>query len=52
MKVFVVLCEDPFTGDTVVDAVFATLEAAKAYLCSPKGLKSWIDYEEGEEVQE
>lgn len=51
MKVFVVLRECPFTGDTVVDAVFATLEAAKDYLCSLRGLKSWMCSEDGEYVR-
>lgn len=51
MKVFVVLEEDRGCGVSVA-GVFASLEAAEAYLSGPEGSNCYLDSEYGDEVQE
>jgi hypothetical protein len=51
MKVYVVLEEDRGLGPGVA-GVFASLEAAKAYLAGPCGSNCYLAFDEGYEVQE
>ena len=51
MKVYVVLEEDRGCGPSVA-GVFASLEAARAYLAGPCGSNCYLASEYGEEVQE
>ena len=51
MRVYVVLEEGRGCGPSVA-GVFASLEAAKAYLAGPSGSNCYLDSEQGEEVQE
>lgn len=51
MKVFVVLEEDRGCGPSVA-GVFASLDAAKAYVDGPNGSNCYVYCEVGEEVQE
>ncbi len=51
MRVYVVLEDDRGCGVSVA-GVFATLDAAKAYLAGPCGSNCYLDSESGEEVQE
>lgn len=50
MKVFVVLEEDRGCGPSVA-GVFASLDAANAYLAGPDGSNCYLDSDSGEEVQ-
>ena len=50
MKVFVVLEEDRGCGPSVA-GVFASLEAAQAYLAGPNGSNCYLYSEDGEKVQ-
>ncbi len=50
MNVYVVLEEDRGLGPSVA-GVFASLEAAKAYLEGPEGSNCYIASDEGEEVK-
>jgi len=50
MKVYVVLEEDRGCGVSVA-GVFASLEAAVAYLSGPNGSNCYLDYVEGQEVK-
>lgn len=50
MLVFVVLEEDRGLGPSVA-GVFASLEAAQAYLAGPNGSNCYLYSEDGEEVQ-
>jgi hypothetical protein len=49
-RVFVVLEEDRGCGP-MVEGVFASLEAAKAYLAERDSSRCWVVSEEGHEVQ-
>jgi hypothetical protein len=51
MPVFVVLEEDRGCGPAVA-AVFASLEAAQAYVQGPHGSHCYVYSEQGEEVQQ
>lgn len=51
MQVYVVLEEDRGCGVSVA-GVFASLEAARAYLAGPEGSNCYLDSEYGQEVQE
>lgn len=50
MKVFVVLEEDRGCGPSVA-GVFASLDAANAYLAGPDGSNCYLASDSGEEVQ-
>jgi hypothetical protein len=50
MRVYVVLGEDRGCGVSV-EGVFASLEAAQAYLEGPQGSNCYLYSDEGEEVQ-
>lgn len=53
MKVYVVLEEDRGNGaGASVAGVFASLAAAEAFLAGPGGSNCYLDWNEGEEVQE
>jgi hypothetical protein len=51
MKVYVVLEEDRGCGPSVA-GVFASLEAAQAYLAGTSGSNCYLYSEQGEEVQQ
>ena len=51
MKVYVVLEEDRGCGASVA-GVFASLQAAEAYLAGPEGSNCYLDSELGDDVQE
>ena len=51
MKVYVVLEEDRGCGPSVA-GVFASLEAAQAYLAGPEGSNCYLYSAEGEAVQQ
>ena len=52
MKVYVVLDKDRFGPGASVAGVFASLAAAEAYLANPEWSNCYLDWDEGEEVQE
>ena len=51
MRVYVVLEEERVWGSAVA-GVFASLEAAQAYLAGPSGSNCYLYSDEGEEVQQ